>query len=58
MIPAYTWFRPADPPDTGRTRTFYPVGLGRRMFVTFVLDPSTRAVELQIEDIARFRRVR
>lgn len=58
VIPAYTWFRPADPPATGRTRTFFPVGLGGRMFVTFVLDPSTKVVEMQIEDTATLERVR
>jgi hypothetical protein len=58
VIPAYTWFRPGDPPDTSRKRSFFPVGLGERMFATFVLDPSTRVVELQIEDFTALKRAR
>jgi hypothetical protein len=57
VVPAYTWFRPADPPDSGRTRTFYPVGLGGRIFLTFSLDPSARVASLEIEDMARLTRV-
>ena len=58
MIPAYSWFRPADPPDTGRKRSYFPVGLGARMFVTFVLDSSTKAAEMNIEDFTTLKRVR
>jgi len=58
LIPAYAWFRPADPPAAGRKRSYFPVGAGGRLFVTFELDPSRQVEEMKIEDFATFKRMR